>query len=155
MVSYITCRVIECRLQITIGTTDPKSTVWISCDYCQLWFVGVTDSAMNHLTALDSVYMYLLEWSLICSILSHLYPVIYLKCAWTCCSCLCLLDLITRTCVALRSLQEPWCYIGKWGNHFLTIMKQSSPDNHVQHAPPKAALLKILITITNQMAAAV
>ncbi len=27
MVSYITCRVVECRLQIAIGTTDPKSTV--------------------------------------------------------------------------------------------------------------------------------
>ena len=56
----------------------------------------------NVLTALDSVYMYLLEWSLICSILSHLYPVIYLKCAWPCCSCLCLLGFITRTCVVWR-----------------------------------------------------
>ena len=27
MVSCITCRMIECRLQIAIGTTDPKSTV--------------------------------------------------------------------------------------------------------------------------------
>ena len=28
MVSYTTCRVIECRLQIAIGTTDPKGTVY-------------------------------------------------------------------------------------------------------------------------------
>ena len=36
MVSFIMCRVIECRLQIAIGRTDPKSTVYNSIDFiCQ------------------------------------------------------------------------------------------------------------------------